>query len=66
MATEFWHEFGMQAPVTLIPVKDGRLEVYVGGEKVFDRKEEGGKYPDLAKVRELKRLIRERLEGEGQ
>ncbi len=62
MATEIWHEFGMQAPVTLIPVGGGRLEVYVGGEKVFDRKAEGGIYPDLKRVREIKQLIQRRLE----
>jgi hypothetical protein len=27
MATEIWHAFGEDAPVTLIPVADGRLEL---------------------------------------
>ena len=34
MATEIWHDFGEDAPVTLIPVADGRLEVYADGEKL--------------------------------
>ena len=33
------------------------------GEKIFDRKEEGGKYPDLARVRQLKQVIKARLDS---
>lgn len=29
---------------------------------LFDRKAEGGEYPSLAKVRELKKSVREKLE----
>lgn len=61
MATEIWHEFGDDAPVTIIPVANGRLEVYANGEKLFDRKEEGGAYPEMKRVRELKAEIRKRL-----
>ncbi len=41
---------------------DGRLEVVLDGEMLFDRKAEGGEYPSLSKVRELKRTVREKLE----
>ncbi|MCH7811370.1 MAG: Rdx family protein, partial [Chloroflexi bacterium] len=40
MATEIWHEFGDDAPVTIIPVGEGRLEVTANGETLFDRKAE--------------------------
>ena len=63
MATEIWHEFGDDAPVTIIPVADGRLEVYANGEKLFDRKAEGGAYPEMKRVRALKQEIRKRLEA---
>ena len=63
MATEFWHAFGGKAPVTLIPVKSGRLEVTANGEMLFDRKAEGGIYPDLTRVREIKEQIKSRLES---
>jgi hypothetical protein len=33
------------------------------GEKIFDRKEEEGKYPDLARVRQLKQVIKARLDA---
>ena len=62
MATEIWHDFGEEAPVTLIPVGSGRLEVYANDEKLFDRKAEGGVYPDMKRVRAIKAEIRKRLD----
>ncbi len=61
MATEIGHDFAEDAPVTLIPVADGRLEVYANGEKLFDRKAEGGAYPEMKRVREIKQQIKARL-----
>jgi predicted Rdx family selenoprotein len=63
MATEIFHEFEADAPVTLIPVGGGRLEVYANGEKLFDRKAEGGAYPDMKRVREIKRQIQRIIES---
>ncbi|MBI2871561.1 MAG: hypothetical protein HYY00_00010 [Chloroflexi bacterium] len=62
MAVEFWGAFGPAVSVSLTPAAQGRLEVYLDGQKIFDRKEEGGKYPGLDRVRELKKLIKERVE----
>ncbi len=63
MATEIWHDFNDDAPVTIIPVADGRLEVYANGEVLFDRKAEGGAYPEMKRVREIKQQIKQRLEA---
>ena len=63
MAVEIWHDYGEDAPVTLIPVADGRLEVTAGSETLFDRKAEGGVYPDMRRVREIKKRIGEMLEA---
>lgn len=63
MATEVWHEFGDDAPVTIIPVANGRLEVTANGETLFDRKAEGGIYPEMKRMREIKKQIKERLEA---
>jgi predicted Rdx family selenoprotein len=63
MATEIWHEFGEDTPVTLIPVDKGRLEVYAGEDKLFDRKAEDGAYPDMKRVRDIKKAIREKLQA---
>ena len=63
MATEIWHDFGEDAPVTLMPVANGRLEVVAGGEVLFDRKAEGGIYPEMRRVREIKERIGQMLES---
>ena len=61
MASEFWRS---DAPgdiaFKLTPNGKGRLEIYLDGEKIFDRKEDGG-FPDLGKVNELKMTIAEKL-----
>ena len=61
MATEF---FRSDAPgdiaFKMTPSDKGRLEVYLDGEKIFDRKE-AGSFPDLGKVNELKMAIAEKL-----
>ncbi len=61
MATEF---FRSDAPgdvaIKLTPSHQGRLEVYLDGDKIFDRKEAGA-FPDLSKVNELKMAIAEKL-----
>lgn len=43
---------------------DGRFEVYLDGEKVFDRKEAGAGdfYPSLREMRKIKPKLIERLE----
>jgi predicted Rdx family selenoprotein len=63
MATEIWHEFEEDAPVTLIPVGKGRLEVLAGGETLFDRKAENGIYPEMERMREIKEQIRSLLKA---
>ncbi len=63
MATEIWHDFAEDAPVTIIPVADGRLEVSANGETLFDRKAEGGAYPEMKRVREIKQQIKRLLES---
>ena len=61
MANEF---FKSDAPgdvaITMTPSDKGRLEEFLDGEKIFDRKEAGA-FPDLSKVNELKMAIAERI-----
>ncbi len=37
------------------------MEVFVDGEKIFDKKAEGNIYPDLSRVRKMKEIISERI-----
>jgi predicted Rdx family selenoprotein len=50
--------------IQLTPVGGGRFEIYVNGEKVYDRLDPGGKdfYPSLRTIRQAKKLLTEALE----
>ena len=61
IATEFFSEFGADAAISLNPVGDGRLEIYLDEEKILDRSDDGGKYPDLGRIRQLKTTIRRKI-----
>jgi predicted Rdx family selenoprotein len=59
---EFWRS---QDPgdiaIKLTPADRGRLEVYLDGEKIFDRKDEDGVYPNLTRANQLKMVITEKI-----
>ena len=61
MANEFFRTYGPDAAITISPRGQGIMEVFVDGEKVFDKKAEGNVYPDLARVRKMKEVITERI-----
>jgi predicted Rdx family selenoprotein len=56
MANEFFRAYGPDVAVTISPRGQGIMEVFLDGEKIFDRKAEGI-YPDLARVRKMKEKI---------
>ena len=61
MATEFFRsDMPGDVAIKLTPSDRGRLEVYLDGEKIFDRKEDGS-FPDLSRVNELKMAIAEKI-----
>ncbi len=45
----------------MTPQGAGRLEVFLDGEKIFDRKEDEGGYPNWPKVNELKMIVAEKV-----
>jgi len=61
MATEFWAEFKERLAITLTPALDGTLEVYIAGEKNLDRKGEDGEYPEMRRIRDIRKYIRESI-----
>ena len=63
MANEFYRYFGSDIGISLTPGANGRLEVYLDGEKIFDRSEEDGKYPDLTRVKQLRDVIGAKIES---
>ena len=61
MANEFFRTYGADAAITISPRGQGIMEVFVDGEKIFDKKAEGNIYPDLGRVRKMKEAITERI-----
>ena len=57
MANEFFRAYGGDAAITISPRGQGIMEVFLDGEKIFDKKAEGNIYPDLARVRQMKEVI---------
>jgi predicted Rdx family selenoprotein len=62
VANEFFRAFGGDAAVSLTPGSNGRFEVYMDGEKIFDKKEEGNIFPELSRIRKLKQVIQAKLD----
>jgi predicted Rdx family selenoprotein len=48
-----------ETDITLTPVHEGRFEIYVNGNKVYDRKEAGAAdfYPSLREIRKAKEVL---------
>ena len=63
IAAEMFAESGNQVDITMTPAGGGTLEVILDGDKIYDRKAEDGKYPDLPRVKELKKALKEKLEA---
>jgi len=63
VANEFFSSYGGDTAVSLTPGANGRFEVYLDGEKIFDKKTEGNAMPDLIRVRKMKQVIQAKLDS---
>ena len=61
MASEFFAEGGKDVAIKITPGVAGIMQVYVDGDKIFDKKEEDGQMPTLSRVKEMRAIIRDRL-----
>lgn len=62
MANEFFRHFGPDAAVAISPRGQSIMEVFVDGERIYDKKGEGNVFPDLGRVRQMLAHVRERIE----
>jgi predicted Rdx family selenoprotein len=63
VANEFFSTFGGDVAISLTPGANGRFEVYLDGDKIFDKIEEGNVFPELKRVRDMKKVIQSKLEA---
>lgn len=61
MANEFFRTFGPDASITISPRGQSIMEVFVDGERIFDKLGEGNIFPDLWRVRDMKKIIAAKL-----
>ena len=61
MATEIFAEGGKDVAIKITPGVAGILQVFVDGDKVYDKKEEDNQTPNLNRVKQIRTVIRERL-----
>jgi predicted Rdx family selenoprotein len=63
VATELSDGHIRETDITLTPVHEGRFEVYVNGEKLYDRKEAGDKdyLPSLREIGKEKQALRDAI-----
>lgn len=61
MATEFFRAFGPDASITISPRGQSIMEVFVDGERIFDRLGEGTIFPDLGRIRTMKKIIADKI-----
>ena len=63
MASEFFAEGGKDVAIKMTPGVAGILQVYVDGDKIFDKKEEDGQFPNLPRVKQMRAVVKDRLEA---
>ncbi len=61
MASEFFAEGGKEVAVRITPGVAGILQVFVDGDKIYDKAEEDGQFPNLPRVKQMRALIKEKL-----
>jgi len=61
MATEFFAEGGKEVSLRLTPGVAGILQVFVDGDKIYDKKEEDGQFPTLPRVKQMRAIIKGKL-----
>ena len=63
MVTELFAEGGKNVAIKMTPGVGGILQVFIDGDKVFDKKEEDNQTPNLNRVKQIRAVVRERIEA---
>lgn len=63
MVNEFVAVGGNAVSIEVRPGVSGVLQVYVDGDKIYDKAEEGNETPHLNRVKELKAIVKDRLDS---
>ena len=61
MVAEFYSVGSGDIAITLTPGDSGVLKVILDDEEIYDKKEENGETPTLARMKELKAIVKAKL-----
>ncbi len=61
MASEFFAEGGKEVAIKITPGTAGILQVFVDGDKIYDKAEEDGQFPNLPRVKQMRAVIKDKL-----
>ena len=61
MANELFAEGGKDVAIKITPGVAGILQVFLDGEKIYDKAEEDGQFPNLPRVKQMRAVLREKL-----
>jgi selT/selW/selH-like putative selenoprotein len=61
LMSEFYSAAGNQVAIKITPGIGGIFQVFLDGEKIYDKAGENGKFPDVPRIKEMKALIKNRL-----
>ena len=61
MASEFFAEGGKEVAIKITPGIAGILQVFVDGDKIYDKAEEDGQFPNLPRVKQMRAVIKDKL-----
>ena len=61
MASEFFAEGGKEVAIKITPGVAGILQVFIDGDKIYDKAEEDGQFPTLPRVKQMRAVIKDKL-----
>ena len=61
MASEFFAEGGKEVAIKITPGIAGILQVFVDGDKIYDKAEEDGQFPNLPRVKQMRAVFKDKL-----
>ena len=61
MANELFAEGGKDVAIKITPGVAGILQVFMDGEKIYDKAEEDGQFPNLPRVKQMRAVLKDKI-----
>ena len=63
MANELFAQGGKEVAIKITPGVAGILQVFIDGEKIYDKAEEDGQFPTLPRVKQMRAVLQDKLDA---